>query len=94
MRIQRIVKKRTVTNYLQVKFNGDSANKNGLGAFAKIYYDKNKMQVYENFPFRGYLSTVNDIAHFGLGKTSQIDSLVIIWPDGKKQLIKNPAVKE
>lgn len=87
-------KKRTVTNYLQVKFNGDSANKNGLGAFAKIYYDKNKMQVYENFPFRGYLSTVNDIAHFGLGKTSQIDSLVIIWPDGKKQLIKNPAMNQ
>jgi hypothetical protein len=82
------------TNYLQVKFNGDTGNRNGLGAFAQIYYDTNKTQLYENSPYRGYLSTVNDIGHFGLGKTTKIDSLVIFWPNGKKQLIHHPAINQ
>jgi hypothetical protein len=85
-------KEHTNTNFLQIKFNGDDANRDGLGAFAAIYYDKNKMQVYENFPYRGYLSTVNDIAHFGLGKSTKIDSLVITWPNSKKQVIQNPKI--
>ena len=87
-------KKKQTTNFIQVKFEGDAKNRNGLGAFAEIYYDRNKVQVYENFPFRGYLSTVNDILHFGLGNTAKIDSLVVIWPDGKKQVIKNPAINQ
>jgi hypothetical protein len=85
-------KKEKNTNYLQVKFTGDSANRNGLGALAELHYDNGKMQVFENSPYRGYLSTVNDIAHFGLGKSSKIDSLIISWPDGKKQTIKNPPI--
>jgi hypothetical protein len=75
-------------NYLQVKFKGDSLNINGLGAFAELHYDKDKIQIYETSPYRGYLSSVQNIAHFGLGKTSVIDSLVVTWPTGKKQVIK------
>jgi len=28
--------------------------------------------------------------HFGLGNTSGVDSLLVTWPDGKTQVIKNP----
>ncbi len=75
-------------HYLKVGFKGDSLNVNGIGAIAHIYYN-GKQQVYENSPYRGYLSTVQNIAHFGLGKTSAIDSLVVIWPGGKSQTLAN-----
>ena len=76
-------------HFLQVTFKGDKQNINGLGAFADIYYDGTKHQVYENNPYRGYLSTNQLMAHFGLGKTTVVDSVVIRWPGEKKQTIKN-----
>jgi hypothetical protein len=76
------------TNYIQIKFKGDSHNLNGLGAWADIYYDHNKHQVSENNPYRGYLSTNQNIAHFGLGKIRLLDSVVIRWPNGKKQVLQ------
>jgi hypothetical protein len=76
-------------HYLQVQFKGGSQNKGGIGAWADIYYDKGKHQVYENTPFRGYLSTIQNIAHFGLGNITQVDSVVIKWQNGKQQVLKN-----
>ncbi|MDB5087255.1 MAG: repeat protein [Mucilaginibacter sp.] len=76
------------TNYIQIKFKGGSHNLNGLGAWADIYYDHNKHQVAENNPYRGYLSTNQNIAHFGMGKTRLLDSVVIRWPNGKKQVLQ------
>lgn len=75
-------------HYLQIQFKGDAYNRNGLGAFAEIYYG-GKMQVYENTPYRGYLSSVSTMAHFGLGNISLIDSVIIRWPNGKMQLLRN-----
>ncbi|MEO5893732.1 MAG: VCBS repeat-containing protein [Ferruginibacter sp.] len=83
------VKDTLSSNFLQLKFKGEGQNVNGLGAFATIYYDNGKLQLYENNPYRGYLSTVQSIAHFGLGKMTSIDSVVIKWPNYKKQTIKN-----
>ncbi len=77
------------THFIQIKFKGDRHNLNGLGAWADIYYDHNKHQVSENNPYRGYLSTDQNIAHFGLGKTRRLDSVVIRWPNGKKQVLQN-----
>nr|WP_294941266.1 VCBS repeat-containing protein [uncultured Mucilaginibacter sp.] len=81
-------------HYLQVQFKGDAKNVSGIGAWADIYYDKGKHQVYENTPFRGYLSTIQNIAHFGLGKINHLDSVVIKWPNGKQQLLKNVKADE
>jgi hypothetical protein len=72
-------------HYLQIKFKGEKQNLNGLGAIVNIHYDHDKQQVYENNPYRGYLSTVEGIAHFGLGKISLVDSVSITWPNGQKE---------
>ncbi|CAN5596717.1 VCBS repeat-containing protein [soil metagenome] len=77
------------THFLQLKFAGDSLNVDGLGAFVSIYYAGGKQQVYEHTPYRGYLSTNQMIAHFGLGNVTTIDSVVIKWPNGKKQVLRN-----
>ena len=75
-------------HYLQIQFLGDRFNKNGLGASVELHY-KAKQQVYENTPYRGYLSSIYPMAHFGLGHEEVIDSIIIKWPNGKMQLMQN-----
>jgi hypothetical protein len=82
-------KENNSNHYLQIKFTGDQKNIDALGTWVDIYYNKGKHQVYENNPYRGYLSTTQSIAHFGLGNSTIIDSVVIRWPNGKKQTIRN-----
>jgi hypothetical protein len=77
----------TASHYLQIKCVGDKINIAGIGAWIDIYYDGTKHQSYENTPYRGYLSTYQDVAHFGLGKTAMVDSVVIRWPGNKKQTV-------
>lgn len=62
-------------NYLQVDLG------NQFGAKVKLYTDE-KVQYQEYQPVKGYLSSVSPTLHFGLGPTSLIDSLEILWPDG------------
>lgn len=81
------------TNYLELKFIGGNNNKNGLGALAEIYYD-NKKQVIENTPYRGYLSSVQNSAHFGLGSVTEVDSLIVNWPNGFKQVLNKVKVNQ
>jgi hypothetical protein len=73
-------------NYLVVNFDGTKNNDEGIGAILNLYYE-GKQQYYEQHPARGYLSTDDPRAHFGLGDVSNIDSLLVTWPDGKKQLL-------
>ncbi|HTE27381.1 FG-GAP-like repeat-containing protein, partial [Flavitalea sp.] len=75
-------------HYLSVQLSGDTLNRNGLGAWIEIYYS-GEQQAYEQTPYRGYLSTIQLNPHFGLDTISTIDSLVVKWPLGLKQVIKN-----
>jgi len=81
------------SNYLAVRLIGDSLNKNGLGAWVELYY-AGKQQVYEETPYRGYLSTMQMDPHFGLGRISSVDSMVVKWPDGKMQVLLNVAANQ
>jgi hypothetical protein len=78
-------------NYLRIKFKGSKYNRDGIGAEATVFYDKGKSQYIENSPYRGYLSTIENLAHFGLGTNKLVDSILICWPgkEQKYQLIKN-----
>ncbi len=81
-------------NYLKIQFAGSEKNRHGLGAWAEIYYGNGKMQVYENSPYRGYLSTVDDKAFFGLDTTTVIDSVVIRWPSHMRQTLYKVPVNQ
>ncbi|TWF39998.1 VCBS repeat protein [Chitinophaga polysaccharea] len=75
-------------HYLSVQLTGDSRNINGLGAWIELYYGS-QQQAYELTPYRGYLSSIQLNPHFGLGSITKIDSLVVKWPDGSKQVATN-----
>jgi hypothetical protein len=82
--------KKDSSHWFQIEFSGNEKNRMGLGTMVDIYFDHGKKLVYEHTVYRGYLSSVSTIAHFGLGKTTSIDSIRIIWPDRHMQLINNP----
>jgi hypothetical protein len=87
-------KNKEAHHYLQVDLRGDSLNRDGLGAWIELHYDHGRQQVYENTPYRGYLSTIQMGAHFGLGVVSSVDSVWIKWPGGKEQLLQHVAADQ
>ncbi len=80
-------------NWLKVSFKGGKNNINGLGAIIELYY-QGKQQMWENTPYRGFHSSVQMGAHFGLGEVSLIDSICIEWPGGKQQLLYDVSVNQ
>ena len=73
-------------HYLRVALRGPEGNRDGLGARVTAR-SGGRSQYLENFPYRGYKSTVEGILHFGLGSATSVDSLEIRWPDGAYQLL-------
>ncbi|MEO7044874.1 MAG: VCBS repeat-containing protein [Ferruginibacter sp.] len=67
---------------------GDSLNTKGFGAKIFVYANGTK-QVQEEYPVRGYLSSVDTKLLFGTGKNIRLDSVVVIWPNSKKQVMQN-----
>lgn len=80
-------------HYLRVQLKGDSLNKAGIGSWIEVYA-KGSKQVYEQNPYRGYLSSVQQEAHFGLDSLTLVDSVIVKWPNGKMQrLLQVPVDK-
>ena len=80
--------KKSRNNYLRVKLKGDPKNKSGLGAKITIKHG-NKIQYVDHSIYRGYLSTVEDAVHFGIGESTVVDSVTVVWPDGNTQVLAN-----
>ena len=76
-------------HYLTVNIKGADKNMAGFGAHLTAYFNGGKILYYEHQPCRGYLSTDDPRAHFGVGAAAQIDSLQVLWADGKQQVITN-----
>jgi hypothetical protein len=75
-------------NYLKVRLKGTGKNTSGIGARVSLY-SKGKLQMKEMSPVRGFQSSVDPLIHVGLDTVSIIDSLIVIWPDHKKQKLVN-----
>jgi len=80
-------------NFIKIKLKGPKDNRVGFGAKITIYH-QDSIQYHELKNVRGYLSSVEPIAHFGLGKNASIDSVKVKWPDGKESLVKEIKVNE
>jgi len=75
-----------VHHYLTIRLEGDTPNRRGIGANLILTAGGKKQYIYQS-PYRGYMSTMDDRAHFGLGPLKVADSLEVIWPDGRYQLL-------
>src|SRR4029077_13607653 len=81
----------TKSHYLQVVLKGSGANTAGIGAKV-VVNEGGKTQMLEQYPTRGFQSSVDPRLHFGLGTSTQIDSLIVTWPDRRIQVLTNVAV--
>ncbi len=74
--------------YLKIKITGSDQNTFGIGSVVEIY-TANEIVRQELMPTRGFQSSVAYTMTIGLGKTSKVDSLQVIYPNGTYEIIKN-----
>lgn len=80
-------KKPQKAHYLRIKFAGDGANPMGLGAIVEYDLPGGQKEFYEHTPYRGFLSSVEPVAHLGLGEVTTIKDLKVTWPGGRAQVL-------
>jgi len=74
-------------NFLNIILEGQGANRLGVGARVTVYQGTTPI-VQEQIATRGWLSSVDNRLHIGLGKSKFADSLSVRWPDGKVEIRK------
>jgi len=79
---------RTHAHYLKVSLKGKGMNTFGIGAKVTIYTNGTQ-QLIEQMPTRGFESCVEPVLNFGTGSFKKVDSLKVVWPDMKMQVLKN-----
>lgn len=79
------------SHYLQIELKGERPNNRGLGSKITIVAGGIRQYIYYS-PYRGYISTMDDRVHFGLGDAQRVDSVEVKWPDGRYQLLTDVAV--
>ncbi|SEL63414.1 Repeat domain-containing protein [Aquimarina amphilecti] len=75
-------------NYVKIKVTGDDKNTYGIGSVIELYINDETMRQ-ELIPTRGFQSSIDYVMTIGVGKNDKIDSLRVIYPDGKSQLLSD-----
>lgn len=78
-------------HFLRIQLRGPEQNPTALGSKLTVYTGE-LTQFMELYTVRGWQSSVEPIFHVGLGDTDQIDSLRLVWPDGKTEVISDVPV--
>ncbi len=81
-----IYKNNSTNNYISFTLKGSPKNTGGIGARIYVFAD-DLTQFKQHYTSRGYQSSVTNKIHFGLGNKTKVDSVKIIWNDGKEQII-------
>ena len=82
--------KNKANHFLKVKLKGAAQNKFAVGSVVELYLGKEIIRQ-ELIPSRGFQSSIDYVMTFGLGN-KKIDSLQVIWPNSKTQIIKKVAL--
>ena len=74
--------------FLRVKLTENSSNNLGVGAKVFAFTQGGKQMEFLNIN-RGFMSSTEPVLHFGFDGVQQVDSLIVEWADGMKQIVKN-----
>ena len=78
-------------HFLRLKLIGDCKNQFAVGAEVKLYFG-DQVLAYHHYPIRGFQSSMDYVPVFGLGSTTQIDSLVVFWDAKRVSKINSPNI--
>ena len=73
--------------YLKFVLTGKDGNSQALGTEISVY-EGEEVYYIEQMPMRGFESTMDHRPNLGLGTLAKVDSIIVIWPDGSKTLLK------
>ena len=73
--------------WIQIELHGEGVNRYGIGTKIIVYSGDNSFHCEQNLS-RGWQSSVSPMVHIGIGNVPSIDSIRIIWPDQRAQLIR------
>ena len=73
---------------------GTQAETHGLGSRVEIVVDGNRMLREIDGGGSSHLSQNETIAHFGLGSAEKIDSVIVIWTGGERQILVDQPVNQ
>lgn len=79
---------RPENHFLRVKLEGEQKNRFGVGARASVFAGGSTF-MQEESPTRGFQSSVDYVLDFGLGTSGVVDSLRVVWPDGRVSVQRN-----
>ncbi|QXD16589.1 VCBS repeat-containing protein [Rhodocaloribacter litoris] len=71
--------------FLQVALEGEGMNRFGIGAKVFVRHDGQTFYL-EQIPTRGFQSSVDPVLTFGLGTIETVDTLLVVWPDGRGEV--------
>jgi hypothetical protein len=80
-------------NYIGIVLKGKDKNRLAVGSRVSIYAG-HQIFTKENFPSRGFQSSVDYKMIIGLGKISRIDSMIVTWPDRSFTKFENVAINQ
>ena len=78
-------------NFLSISLRSKSLNTYCIGAKIRVYLGKSTLYR-EIEPIRGFQASVDYKQIIGIGKSNQIDSMVIIWPNLSKSIFIKPKI--
>jgi len=77
-------------HYLEVSLRGTKSNRLGIGS-RLVLEAGGRRQVREVYPINSFRSQGPIRAHFGLGESPKVDRLLIRWPAGEEQDLRDLA---
>ncbi len=77
-------------NSITLHLKGSPANRNAIGSRLLVFTNSGIISN-EFYAVKGFQSSMLSNFHTGVGNAQQIDSVILIWPDGGVQPLKSPA---
>jgi len=77
--------------YLSIRLQGPEKNRDAIGA-QLFLFSKGQVRSFEQFPVRGFLSSMSVPIHIGL-ENMVVDSMILVWPDRSCQRVSLPVNK-
>lgn len=85
----------TTYNYLAIQLEGRTGNRDAIGARVEVELESDGQKLIRSLRAgEGYRSQSSKVLHFGLGTATQIKSLVVRWPGGKRESFGTPSVNK
>ena len=83
-----------LNQFLTIQLEGPAKNRFAIGAKVLVHLSDGRSMMAEQFPSRGFQSSVPNRLHFGLGQKATIDSVEVYWPNRQKSVHPRVAVNQ